>query len=86
MLIEKEEPSKEGQEPIYDEGDEEEDDSMLFEDKGKALVVRRACLLRGRRKKIGGRPTSFIHAVQSRRKSAKLLLMEGATKTSSPWR
>ena len=33
------EQSKEEQEPIYDEGAEEEDDFMLFGDSGKALVI-----------------------------------------------
>ena len=44
MLIEKEEPSDEKQEPTYDEGSKEEEDFLLFGDRGEALIIHKSLL------------------------------------------
>ena len=62
LLIEGDELSDEDRKPAYDEGGEEEDDFLLFRDRGEALFER-ACLLPKRRRKIESGPISFISTV-----------------------
>lgn len=82
QLLTGDKQSDKDREPTYDEGGEEEDDFLLSRDRGETLAIQKS-LLAPKKGKGGDGPKSSTLAVPSKKRFARLVLMEVAAITSS---
>ena len=79
LLIKEGEQFEVEQEPIYDETGNKEDDSLLFDDSGEALVIRKSLLAPKREEKEDWRWTNIFHTYCTIKKKVCKVIIDGGS-------